>query len=371
MKKRIVVSVISDLCTDQRVLRICDTLQQMGFEVEVIARSFNNSLPLQNYSFKASRIRCWFRKGILQYAEFNTKLFFKLLFTRTSYFLSNDLDTLIPNYIIAKLRGKHLFYDSHEYFTGVPELRHSPLKRKTWKLFENWILPRLRTVYTVNQSVKEAYEKEYPNLQFGIVRNVPVTKAVTPAPLPVNWQGKIVLLAQGAGLNEGRSCIELLEAMPLLDERFHLVFIGGGTQWHYLQQRRQELKLEDRVDMMEKMLPAQLKTYTPLAHLGFSLDSFEDKNCLYNLPNKIFDYIQAGVPVVATAIPEVKKIIEQYECGICLYDVSPLTLSTTITALMDDKKRYETCKDNTQNAAKELCWEKEEKVLMAVYQPYL
>jgi glycosyltransferase involved in cell wall biosynthesis len=159
--------------------------------------------------------------------------------------------------------------------------------------------------------------------------------------------------------------------MPLLDERFHLVYIGSGTYWDRLQERRRELKLEGRVDMLPKMLPAQLKSYTPLAHLGFSLDSFEDKNCLYNLPNKIFDYIQAGVPVVATAIPEVKKIVEQYECGICLYDVSPLTLSATITALINDKARYGMYKDNTQNAAKELCWEKEEEVLMAVYQPYL
>lgn len=198
-----------------------------------------------------------------------------------------------------------------------------------------------------------------------------MTTPVTPAALPAHWQGKIILLAQGAGLNEGRSCIELMEAMPLLDERFHLVYIGSGTWWEQLQERRRELKLESRVDMMPKMLPAQLKTYTPLAHLGFSLDSFEDKNCLYNLPNKIFDYMQAGVPVVATAIPEVKKIVEQYECGICLYDVSPLTLSATITALINDKARYGMYKDNTQNAAKELCWEKEEAVLMAVYQPYL
>lgn len=371
MKKRIVVSVISDLSTDQRVIRICSTLQAMGFAVTVIARSFKDSLPLQTYPFAASRIGCYFRKGILQYAEFNTKLFFKLLFKKTDYFLSNDLDTLIPNFIIGRLRGKHLFYDTHEYFTGVPELRSSPLKRKTWKFFEDRILPRLRTVYTVNQSVKEAYEKEYPRLQFAIIRNVPMTIPVIPATPPVHWQGKIILLAQGAGLNEGRSCIEVLEAMPLLDERFHLVFIGGGTHWHYLQQRRQELGLEDRVDMMAKMLPSQLKTYTPLAHLGFSLDSFEDKNCLYNLPNKIFDYIQAGVPIVATAIPEVKNIVEQYNCGVCLYDVSPLTLSATITALIDDKKRYEAYKNNTQSAAKELCWEKEEGVLKAVYQPYL
>lgn len=373
MKKRILVSVISDLSTDQRVIRICNSLQSMGFSVTVIARCFKDSLPLQSYLFQAERIHCYFRKGILQYAEFNLKLFGRLLFRKTDYFLSNDLDTLIPNFMVSRVRRKYLFYDSHEYFTGVPELRHSPLKRKTWKKVEDLILPRLRTVFTVNQSVKDAYEQEYPQLNFTIVRNVPVTSAVeiTPAPLPERWKDKIILMAQGAGLNEGRSCMELIEALPLLDARFHVVFIGGGTAWHALQARRKELQLEHRIDMMDKMLPSQLKSYTRLAHIGFSLDSFEDKNCLFNLPNKIFDYLHAGIPIIATAIPEVKLIVEQYACGVCLYDTSPLTLSATITALIEDKKRYEMYIDNAKKAAMELCWEKEEGILKAVYQNYL
>lgn len=371
MKKKLTVSVISDLCTDQRVIRICTTLQQMGYSVHVIARSFGDSLPLQSYAFTATRIRCYFRKGILQYAEFNLKLFFRLLFTKTDYLLANDLDTLGPNYIIATLRRKRLFYDTHEYFTGVPELRSSPFKRKAWKFLEDSILPRLKTVYTVNNSVKGAYEKEYPRLDFGVIRNVPVTVHPVPAPMPAHWKGKIILLAQGAGLNEGRSCMELLEALPLLDERFHVVFIGGGTQWQYLQQRRQELQLEQRSDMWGKMLPEQLKTFTPLAHLGFSLDSFEDRNCLFNLPNKVFDYIHAGVPVVATAIPEVKAIIEQYECGICLDTLGPVALAAAITSLMDDEDRYKKFRLNTQIAAKQLCWEIEALKLQAIYQHYL
>ena len=86
-KKRIIVSVISELTTDQRVIRICTTLEQMGFDVKVIGRQFSDSLPLDNYSFKAERIHCFFRKGFLQYAEFNTKVFFKLLFAKNGLFL--------------------------------------------------------------------------------------------------------------------------------------------------------------------------------------------------------------------------------------------------------------------------------------------
>ena len=369
-KKKITLSVITDLSTDQRVIRIAESLQKMGFTVHVIARRLQNSLPLETYSFTATRFRCYFEKGTLQYAEFMAKLFFHLLFTKTDYLLANDLDTLLPNYLVSKIKGTYLFYDTHEYFTGVPELADSPRKRKIWKALEDWLFPKIKTVYTVNNSVKNEYQKEY-NKQIGVIRNVPVTKPVTPAPMPQNWVGKIILLAQGAGLNEGRSCIEMIDALPFLPAQFHLVFIGGGTRWEALKKRRIELGLEHRIDMMERMLPSQLKTYTPMAHLGISLDSFTDKNCLFNLPNKVFDYIQAGVPLFATAIPEIKTIIDEYSCGVYITDTSPKAIAERVLAICTDDNFYKTLKENTAKAAKELNWEKEEEKLKAIYQPFV
>lgn len=368
--KKITVSVISDLTTDQRVIRISSTLQQMGFEVAVIARSFSDSLPLGDYPFKATRIRCYFRKGFLQYAEFNLKLFARLLFCTTDYLLANDLDVLLPNYLVSKLRGKKIFYDTHEYFTGVPELKNSPVKRKIWKWVEDRIFPKLPVVYTVNDSVKNTYEQEYGNT-LSVIRNVPVTEEIIPRPLPENWQEKKILLMQGAGINNGRGGLELLEAVRLLNDDYLLVYIGSGTQWETIAQKRTEWKLDNRVVMIGKLPPPQLKRYTGLAHIGFSLDSFDDINYLFNLPNKIFDYIHAGVPVIATAIPEVKKIIEQYDCGICVPDLQPGTIAAAVTAMLDNRERYGLYKTNCRKAARELCWENESEKLKAIYQPYL
>ena len=369
-KKRIIVSVISDLTTDQRVIRIAETLQEMGFDVNVIARSFYNSLPPGNYTFKAKRIKCYFRKGIMQYAEFNCKLFFNLFFCKTDYFLANDLDVLIPNYICSQLRSKKIFYDTHEYFTGVPELKNSPAKRKVWKLAEDFIFPKLRTVYTVNDSVKNKYQQEYGN-EIGVVRNVPVTTTHQKKEMPEAWKNKTVLMMQGAGINVGRGGLELLEAMKYLPEEYILIMIGSGTQWEDIKQKRAEWKLADRVELIDKLPPEKLKEYTPLAHIGFSLDSFDDLNCLYNLPNKIFDYMHAGVPIIATAITEVKRIIEKYKCGVCLESNSPEEIAAAINKLMADKETYNFYRDNCISAAKELCWENESKKLIAIYEPFL
>jgi len=369
-KKRITVSVISELTTDQRVIRICDTLAGMGFEVHVIARSFSDSLPLGEYGFSATRIHCFFRKGFMQFAEFNTRLFFRLLFRKTDYFLANDLDVLVPNYIVSRLRRKKIFYDTHEYYTGVPELKDAPFKRGVWKFFENWIFPRLRVVYTVNDSVKNKYHEEYGN-EIAVIRNVPVTTSSQAREIPEHWKNKTILMMQGIGINPGRGGLELLETMRYLQGNYHLVFIGGGTQWDAIVQKRSEWQLEDKVDMIGKQPPARLKEYTPLAHLGFSLDGSENINFLYNLPNKIFDYIHAGVPVAATDIPEVRKIIEQYHCGICFKSNRPQSMAEEITALMNDPLRYMALRNNTAPAAKELCWEKERMKLMPIFEPYL
>ena len=177
-KKHIAVSVISDLVTDQRVIRICNTLQQMGFTVTVIARGFKNSLPLEAYFFKSRKIAMPFQNRYPSICRIQPETFWKLFFIKTDYYLANDLDTLVPNYLLSKWKRKHLFYDTHEYFTGVPELNDSPFKRKTWKFFENRIFPKLKNIiYTVNESVKNTYFKEYGN-DIKVVRNVPVTTFV-------------------------------------------------------------------------------------------------------------------------------------------------------------------------------------------------
>lgn len=371
MKKKIItVSVISELTTDQRVIRVCDTLQEMGFDVRVIARRFSNSLPLEKYSFKCSRIKCFFRKGFMQFAEFNTKLFFRLLFSRSTYFLANDLDTLVPNYIVSKMRNKKIFYDTHEYYTGVPELKNSPIKKGIWKFFEDRIFPKLKVVYTVNESIKKLYKEEYQN-NISVIRNVPVSNNVIPAELPQHWKERKILLMQGIGIHPGRGGLELLEMMKFMSDEYYLVYIGSGSLWDTIKMKRIEWKLEYKVEMLNKMPPSKLKQYTSLAHLGFSLDGFDNINYLFNLPNKIFDYIQAGVPVAAFPIPEVKNIIEQYQCGICFKSQNPECMADQVMQLMENKQLYEKLKENSLAAAKELCWEKEKDKLIAIYQDFL
>ena len=96
-------------------------LLELGYEVQWVGRKLPQSLPLDR-PYKTHRMSLVFNKGVLFYAEFQIRLLFFLLTHRSTHLLSNDLDTVLPNYLVSRLYHATLVYDTHEYFCGVPEL---------------------------------------------------------------------------------------------------------------------------------------------------------------------------------------------------------------------------------------------------------
>lgn len=366
MKKKIVVSVISDLVSDQRVHKVCLYLVANDFEVNLIGRENKKSLPVEHRSYKTERIFCYFNNGVLLYAEFMIKLFFKLFAKKTDVFLANDLDTLLPNYLVATSKNKKLVYDSHEYFTGVPELEKTVTKKRIWKGFENFILPKIKYAYTVNQSIADLYGSEY-GINMKVVRNVPLLQPQAQDFKKLYPEDKIILLLQGAGINEERGAEELIESMQLLPDKFNLYLIGSGTCWEKLKISTKKLQLQERVTFIEKLPFDQLRHYTEQAHLGLSLDKPVSLNYQLSLPNKIFDYIHAGIPVLASPVVEVKNIIENFEVGTTINEVTPNCIAAAVTDVFNNPSLYDYWKANTSKAAEILCWQNEQKVLDEIF----
>src|SRR5215469_6936744 len=122
MNKRVIVAVISDLVTDQRVHKVSLTLHEAGYGVLLIGARYRHSLELRPRPYPARRIGMLFHKKVFRYAEFNIRLFLRLLFTKGDIFLGNDLDVLPAVWLAARLRRRPVVYDTHEYFLGQPEL---------------------------------------------------------------------------------------------------------------------------------------------------------------------------------------------------------------------------------------------------------
>lgn len=270
-------------------------------------------------------------------------------------FFSNDLDTLLPNFLAARIRGKRLVYDTHEFFTEVPELVQRPRVRAVWLAIERWIFPKLRTVITVNQSIADAYKQRYGK-ELHVVRNIPMPRELGLLPsrealdLPAD---KPILVLQGSGINVDRGAEEAVLAMQSLPDCL-LLIIGGGDAWPVLQRLVNEHALEDRVRLMGKMPYARMMDYTRNADLGLTLDKDTNLNYRFSLPNKLFDYMHAGIPVLATDLPEVAAIVRGNDCGVVLPKADPTAIAQAVRILMDDPERCAVLRRNATFAARKL-----------------
>jgi glycosyltransferase involved in cell wall biosynthesis len=268
--KKIIVSVTNDLVTDQRVNRVCTALVKHGGNVLLVGRRKKDSLEIPDRPYKTHRMKLWFEKGALFYANYNLRLFFFLLFHKADILVSNDLDTLLPNYLVSKLKGIHLVYDSHEYYTGVPELQNRKLVKGIWHNIERFILPKLKHIYTVNDSIAKLYEDEY-KVKLSVVRNIPVYNPVSidetmDLKLP---KGKKIILYQGAGINVDRGVEEVVEAMQYIENAL-LLIVGSGDVISLLKQHVIDLKLNEKVIFIAKVPFEQLKQYTLRADIGLT-----------------------------------------------------------------------------------------------------
>lgn len=363
--RKIIVSVTSDLVSDNRVHKTCTTLSNNGFDVTLIGRKLINSLPIDTRIYKIKRFRLLFNKGFLFYAEFNIRLFMWLLFNQYDMLLSNDLDTLSANAFAKIFKKKPLIYDSHEYFTEVPELINRPKVKKFWSWVEKKAIKYVDSAYTVCDSIAQAYQDKY-SVKFEVIRNLPLkTEKVTKT--KTDDAHKIVLY-QGA-INIGRGLKQAILATKYI-ENTKLLIAGDGDIYNDLKNFVNKENLSEKVIFLGKLPIDKLKEITPTADLGLSIEEDMGLNYQFALPNKLFDYIQAQVPVLVSNLPEMKNIVNKYQIGRVCDSLEPENLANCIkNALSDDKQRL-IWKENLKKAATELTWESEEQKLLAIFTPY-
>ncbi|WKD84931.1 hypothetical protein KCTC32516_00268 [Polaribacter huanghezhanensis] len=357
--KNIIISVTNDLTTDQRVEKICDTLFLNNYNIILVGRKLKNNIPLSR-KYKTKRMRLFFNNGFLFYAEYNIRLFFKLLFLKKDILVSNDLDTLLPNYLVSKLQSKIIIYDSHELFTEIPELVHRPRVKKIWESIEQKIIPNLKNCYTVSDSIADYYQNKY-NTHFETIRNVPKTKKSTTGIFPFDTRGKTIILYQGA-VNIGRGLELMLDTMKHLEKHIFVV-IGSGDIFEKVKTKASQLITNNKVYFLGKLTPPEINALTPLANIGISLEEDLGLNYRYALPNKLFDYLHAEVPVLVSNLPEMKKIIDEYKFGEIVENRNSKLLAKQIEKFSLKKHSAE-----IKSAKKVLNWENEEKKLISIYQ---
>jgi glycosyltransferase involved in cell wall biosynthesis len=354
------IAVISDLSTDMRVRKLAELMAGEGLAVTVVGRASSALLPDALPAITFERLNIPFRKGPAMYLLFNIRLFFRLLSGRFDILVASDLDTLVPCYVISRLFRKKLIYDSHEYFTGQFGLRERRFKHFVWKSTERIMVPGVRYMITVSESIAALYRDEY-GVEPVVVRNAaPQVEHLAPRERSELGAGRdeLLVVLQGAGINGGRGAEELISAVPMTSG-VKLVIIGSGDIIDNLRRKAMSGEARERIIFLPRMQWEEMMRYTMCCDAGLSLDNDTCINQRFSLPNKLFDYIAAGLPVLVSPLPEVSALVKRYGFGIVLNEVSPEEIARNLQHLAEDRSLLLRLRQGAETAREELNWEKE------------
>lgn len=357
-RKRIIVSAFSNLNTDQRIEKVCKTLHENGYTIELIGNTWGGSEKLLR-PYPVSKIKLISKSLKTAYFEFNWKLYkaLKKRADKETILYANDLDALLPNYLIAKKYRIPLIFDSHEIFSEMPAIQ-GKMSQKLWRYVEKSILPNLRFMITASSGYAEWFKERY-GIQAAVVQNAP-RKLNLSFEIPEN--NPKIILYQGV-INPFRGIDKAILAMHHLD---HVIFkiAGDGPRKKEYEQLVIKENLQDKVLFLGKLLPEDLRKVTVTADCGMSIEENGGESYYYSLPNKVLDSIQARVPLILSDLPEMQKIKNQYDIGEIIKDHHPENIAHAIqTVLNKGRKNYISELDKAANL---LCWENEVVKLLEV-----
>ncbi len=353
----------NDLSYDQRLHKVCMSLLQAGYAPTLVGVQWAGTLPASPRPYPILRVRLCPRRGLAFYLALNVALFRHLLRERPQLITANDLDTLPAARAAAAILGCPVIYDAHEFFTDMGELMRRPMQRAVWRMAEGVLYPGLRHRLTVHAGIAQLYRARYPSTAPpAVVPNLPLAQPA-PAPLPSGESRRLIY--QGA-VQRGRGLELALRALRLLPD-VSLWVVGGGYHVEALQAEAEVLGVSAQVRFWGWVPFDQLAGLTAQASVGLSIEQPDALNLLHSAPNKLYDYVQARLPIVVAPRPVHRQLVMDYGCGQVLRADSPEALAEAVRALLDSSESYRLAQAGAERAAQALTWQAHEATLLEVY----
>jgi glycosyltransferase involved in cell wall biosynthesis len=347
---------------DSRVMNFAETLREKGKSVAVTGFDWYGKIPenrRENFSvFEIER-----RPAIKFYYRFAKILRTALEKTNAKIYVAEDVYTLPLVVKAAKKRNAKVYYDSRELYNYIGGLTKKPLAQKIIAKIEKKHIYSVDKIIVTGEMDKDFLADYYklPNEKFIIIRNMPKIRGkVAPIDLREKFgipENAKILIYQGV-LSAGRGIAKVIKALSDLPNTV-FVIIGDGPERRNFEILTEKLNLEKRVIFTGAVPNEELLSYTAGADIGVALIENISVSYYYALPNKLFEYVAAGLPVVVSPLPQMKKIVERYKIGVTANPESEREIHEAILKLTSDEKFYSEIKANTTEAAKELNWDTE------------
>jgi glycosyltransferase involved in cell wall biosynthesis len=283
---------------------------------------------------------------------------------------AHDVNTLPTAWLVAVMTRSPLVYDAHEISTdreGYSSFR----SLVGW--VEKRLMPRAVGTITTTDTRAKFFARAYGIPRPLVLQNRPRLTAVNHSQrirdelhLEKPWP---IVLYQG-GLQQGRGLERLVDVAAQV-EKAYFVFIGGGRLESVLKDRARFLQLESRVHFIPTVPLRELPYYTASADIGVQPIENTCLNHFSTDSNKLFEYVVAGLPIVASSLPEIRKVVQKHDLGLLVKPGSTGELVAALRKLLADPALREHYHVNTSRAASELNWEEQEQGLVKLYENIL
>jgi len=274
---------------------------------------------------------------VVKYAEMLLRQWAEIIRFKPDLLYCHDIDTLPLAWIGCKM-GIPFLYDSHEYWRGT--MHHTQRNARLYRLLvwvENAIIRRAKGVIAVNEELAEKMRADHHITLPTVVRNVPGDISITPgdylrAVLPVPADGKIVLYV--GGLTTGRGLKTIIHSVKVWDANIYLAMMGYGFLQPELERRVKELGLNDRVFFVPAVPPADVLSWTSSADVGIVPIENLCESYYYCLPNKLFECVLAGLPVLSSNFPVIGSIVREYNLGYTFDPADELDIADKVNRIV-------------------------------------
>lgn len=282
---------------------------------------------------------------------------------------ANDVQTLRPATAAARKNKARVVYDAHEVNWDAAAMPW--IRRRLWGLVERTHLKRMHRVFTVCDPIADVMASRYGIHRPTVILNCPrladTTSAPPPERSPLNAHrqpGERIVLFHGS-LSPWRGLEQLISAVPLLPQEYRLVILGHGAFRATLEDLVRSSGLNDRVTFLTSVPPAELPAWVVGADVGTIPYQRHGRNHEYSTPNKLFEYIHLGVPIVVNDLPEIRRIVNDIGFGIVTDCSDPASIAKAIQELVSDPERYRQMRDRARAAAPKYSWEHEEATILS------
>ncbi len=385
---KVCMHIVRTVRTDVRAMRAATALVEAGFEVTIVDVENEPSHPVEEdiggVHMKHLLISDWHTsKSFEPWFFINAIRTFilstlRLIQSQADVYHAGDLTALPATYIAARLRRKPLIFEIYDLQFPVPETSIGFWRRLGGLLtrFHALVLPHCAGVIATSPLHAQAIRKHFHVPEVTLIRNVPCYQTVVKSDrlrqrLGLSPEVRIALY-QG-NLQPDRGLDKLVLAAAHLEQNIVIVIKGAGkgpTQAE-LEALIASTRVADRVRIMPPVPFSEYLEWTASADIGLIVHSPDySLNVRTLLPNKLFEYLMAGVPVLSSPLEAVAEILGTYDVGqvIAPSAMTPAGIGAAINTMLADDKALSHMRRNALYAAKEFCWDKEKLHLIDLYQ---